>query len=169
MTQTKFKKVPFDIELAKKITKKKVKGHIVTKDERQARIISLDKEYTYPITVLIEEQEEPRFYCENGSYFGYYENPLDLHIELPTYYEDYSNFKPQKWQPCLVRYRTDDFWAVRVCSGIKDNDIPVFYNAIYNATYDYILPLSEITEQLIGTKKSYEELIKELDATSTNN
>lgn len=162
MIQTRYKKINFDFKLARKITRKEVKGRVVTKDGQEAQIISFDRGYTYPIVALIGKEEKECFYCENGNYFECYKNPLDLHIELPTYYEDYSNFEPQKWQPCLVRYRADDFWTVRVCSGIKDNDIPVFYNAIYNKVYDYVLPLSEITEQLIGTKKSYEELIQEL-------
>lgn len=44
MTQTRFKKVLFDIELAKKITNKEVKGRIVTRGGHQARIICFDKE-----------------------------------------------------------------------------------------------------------------------------
>lgn len=37
MTQTRFKKVPFDLELAKKITNKEVKGRIVTEDKLPVR------------------------------------------------------------------------------------------------------------------------------------
>lgn len=79
MTQTRFKKVPFNLELAKKITNKEMKGRIVTEDGLIARI---------------------------------------------------------------------------VC---------------FNATYGYVLPLSKITERLIGTNKSYEELIQGLDAELTKN
>ena len=42
MTRTTFKKVPFDIELAKKITNKEVKGRIVTEDNLTARIVCFD-------------------------------------------------------------------------------------------------------------------------------
>ena len=38
MTQTRFKKIPFNLELAKKITNKEVKGRIVTRDGQQARL-----------------------------------------------------------------------------------------------------------------------------------
>lgn len=38
-----FKRIPFDLELAKKITNKEVKGEIVTRDGRQARIICFDR------------------------------------------------------------------------------------------------------------------------------
>lgn len=171
MTQTTFKKVPFDIELAKKITNKEVKGRIVTRDGLPARIVCFDFKYIGRINSLIVlvdygDQELALAYNDKGKEKDnrdkYY-----LHLEVPTYYRDYSNFVPCKWQQCVVRYRANDIWVVRVCSGIKDNDIPVFYNALYNATYDYALPLSKITERLIGTSKSYEDLIKELDAELT--
>lgn len=37
MTRTTFKKIPFDLELAKKITNKEVKGRIVNGDGNEAR------------------------------------------------------------------------------------------------------------------------------------
>lgn len=43
MTQTTFKRVPFNLELAKKIASKETKGRIVTRDGRQVRIICFDK------------------------------------------------------------------------------------------------------------------------------
>lgn len=42
MTQASFKKIPFNIELAKKITNKEVTGRIVTKDGRNAKILCWD-------------------------------------------------------------------------------------------------------------------------------
>ena len=45
MTQTRFKKVPFDLELAKKITNKEVKGRIVTEDKLPVRIVCFDLKY----------------------------------------------------------------------------------------------------------------------------
>jgi hypothetical protein len=171
MTRTTFKKVPFDIELAKKITNKEVKGRIVTRNGREARIVCFDfKRFgrINSLVVLVDcgDRELALAYNDEGkekdNRYNYY-----LHLEVPTYHKNYSNFKPCKWQPCLVRYRVDDFWIVRVCNGEIDNDKPVFYAARYNATYDYVLPLSKITERLIGTNKSYEELIQELDAEST--
>ena len=171
-TEIQFKKVPFNIELAKKITNNEMKGRIVTRNGRQARIICFDlKNPAWGIIALVLNNinsEDVLEYQNNGCYstnIGWHE--LDLLLEVPTYYKDYSNFVPCKWQPCLVRYRVDDFWIVRVCNGEIDNDKPVFYAARFNATYDYVLPLSKITERLIGTNKSYEELIKELDAELT--
>ena len=172
MAQTKFKKVPFDLELAKKITNKEVKGRIVTRDGRQARIICFDRKTeasVWPIVALVTSNdrgdENLEIYQANGNYSYVGEKELGLQLEVPTYYEDYSNFEPCKWQPCLVRDIDNDFWGVQVCAGsYKHGDI-LFYSADGRSyTWGYRLPLTEVTERLIGTRKSYEELIQELDA-----
>lgn len=173
MTQTIFKKVPFNLELAKKITNKEVKGRIVTENGLTARIVCFDFKHFGRINSLIVlvdcgDQELALAYNDKGKEKDN-RDKYHLHIEVPTYHKDYSNFVPCKWQPCLVRYSVDDFWIIRVCNGEIDNDKPVFYATRFNATYDYVLPLSKITERLIGTSKSYEELIKELDAALTKN
>lgn len=43
MTRTKFKKIPFNLELAKKIMNREAKGRIVTRDGCQARIVCFDR------------------------------------------------------------------------------------------------------------------------------
>lgn len=87
-----------------------------------------------------------------------------LHIEVPTFYRDYSNFVPCKWQPCLVRDVDDDPWNVMVCVGEKTDGDALFYGpGRQKYTWGEVLPLSKITERLVGTRKSYEQLIKELD------
>lgn len=174
MTQTTFKKVPFDIELAKKITNKEVKGRIVTRDGRQARIICFDKsgmQSAYPIVALIQvkpDEEATYSFSNEGVYHIGNKICYDLYLEVPTYYRDYSNFVPQKWQPCLVRNELEEKWNVRVCAGVnKYNDV-IFYRFGGGAcTWEHVLPLSKVTERLIDTTKSYEDLIKQLDAEST--
>lgn len=171
MTRTTFKRVPFNLELAKKITNVEVKGHIVTRDGRQARIICFDKDggqNDYPIVALIQiEPTDERMYTfsKEGAYSIGNEFYRDLMIEVPTYYRDYSNFVPQKWQPCLVRESIYDHWKVRVCAANKQQ--VTFYDSSNccsgDILWDFKLPLSKITERLIGTTKSYKELIKELD------
>ena len=171
MTQTKFKRVPFDLELAKKITNKEIKGQIVTRGEREARIVCFDKKGDYPIVALIKKScgvEKTYTYNKEGREFDNGMSLLDLFLEVPTYYKDYSNFVPCKWQPCLVRNGLEEQWNVRVCAGVnKYNDV-IFYRFGGGAcTWEHVLPLSKVTERLIDTTKSYEELIKELDAEST--
>lgn len=163
--------VPFDIELAKKIMNKEAKGRIVTREGLQVRIVCFDlKGDKWPIVALIQtpgNYEVVKIYESNGRYgrygnFGEEQN--DLLIEVPTYYRDYSNFEPQKWQPCLVRDDDDDIWGVLVCAGRNVVDKVVFYSEGGDTHFwNQFLPLSKVTARLIGTTKSYEELIKELD------
>lgn len=133
MTQTRFKKVPFDIELAKKITNKEIKGRIVAENGFTAKIICFDykmKGKRCNIVALIEFAEyEDIITCGyDGKYNrDYFNRELALHIEVPTYYRDYSNFVPQKWQPCLVRNGKCDDWWVRVCAGKNENNEIMLY------------------------------------------
>lgn len=167
MTRTTFKKVPFDIELAKKITNKEVKGRIVTREGRQARIVCFDRnEKGWPIIALVKilENYESVIICKsNGAYSNFEEKDLDLLIEIPTYYRDYSNFVPQKWQPCLVRDGENLLWFPLIYAYTDCQGKMLFYDGSYIRPFANVLPLSKVTARLIGTTKSYEELIEELD------
>lgn len=174
MTQTRFKKIPFNLELAKKITNKEIKGHIVTRDGRQARIICFDRKETDDIfdppkniIALVENKDgsEGVFAFRNtGMILLTEETDHDLQIEVPTYYRDYSNFVPQKWQPCLVRDGDNEPWNVLACAGKNtDGDVLFYGSGRTKYTWRQVLPLSKVTERLIGTRESYEELIQELD------
>lgn len=174
MTQTRFKKVFFDIELAKKITKKEVKGRIVTRNGRQVRIICFDlKNSIWVIVALVLNNinsEDVFEYQNNGCYSTIGGHELDLLLEVPTYYKDYSNFKPCKRQICVVRDSEENEWGVLVCAGRNSVGEVVFYGGNGNTyTWGHYLPLSKVTERLIGSNKSYEELIQELDAELNKN
>lgn len=174
MTRMTFKKIPFDLELAKKITNKEAKGRIVTQEGKKVRIICWDKKpvdekaHEYPIVALIQNdyngEMSQTFTAEGAACYPNYKSRYDLIIEIPTYYRDYSNFVPQKWQPCLVRDSEEDEWWVQVCAG-KDIDGEILFYTFDGdtETWKYCLPLSKVTERLIGTTKSYGGLIKELD------
>ena len=175
MTRTTFKKISFNLELAKKITNKEINGRIVTRDGRQARIICFDRKETDDIfdppkniIALVENKDgsEGVFaFRDDGMILLNEETDYDLQIEVPSYYGKYSNFEPQMWQSCLVRDDQEEQWDIRVCFG-KNKVGDVVFNE-YACTYKYFLPLSKSTERLIGTTKSYEQLIQELDAEST--
>lgn len=178
MTRTTYKRVPFNLELAKKITNKEIKGRIVTRDGRKIRIICTDRKdksdviAQYSVIALVTEKDghECEYeYLNTGRFSAVIEETdLDLHIEIPTYYRDYSNFEPQKWQPCLVRDNVNHLWGVQVYAFTNCQGKMLFYDDEgYLRPYSKVLPLSKVTERLIGTTKSYEELIKELDAEST--
>ena len=177
MTRTKFKKIPFDLELAKKITNKEVKGRIVTEDNLTARIVCFDMKFGVDkiLAVLVDcggnYEIGVRCNLDGTCRDDRKEDKFNLHIEVPTYYRDYSNFVPQRWQPCLVRDTSSDLWRVTVCCGKDAYDIPIFYTANNSNGYCHwvnFLPLSNVTERLVGTTKSYEQLIQEHDAESGN-
>lgn len=172
MKQTRFKKVPFNLELAKKITNKEVKGRIVTEDGHEVRIICYDYRHfggKNRLVALIDlgDHELALAYNNEGKEIDNREK-FAIHLEVSTYHKDYSNFKPCKWQPCLVRDANYERWNVMVCAGKNtDGDVVFYGNGFPKYRWGHVLPLSKVTERLIGTTKSYEELIQELDAEST--
>lgn len=109
MIQTKYKRIPFNIELAKKITNKEVKGSIVTRNGLKVRIICFNRKERKDIfdplkniVALIQYKvgdengdEGVLTFRNNGMYLLNEETDYDLLIEIPKYSE-YSNFEPQK-------------------------------------------------------------------------
>lgn len=89
--EQKLVRVPFSIEMAKKIINKYVKGRIVTRYGNSARILCWDKkDKTYPIAALVDngDEEDFRTYTNEGvwnadktSMLGKY----DLMLEIPEY------------------------------------------------------------------------------------
>lgn len=161
----KTKHIPFNIELAKEITNKKIKGRIVTDNGKEVHIICFNMMGYYPIVcsvMIIDGKEFLCTYDENGCYHKSYKSPLDLKIEIPTYYKDYSNFKPCKLQPCLVRDYKNNKWIIQVCAG-KDNKGNVLFYTQFGTilSYQYYIPLCKATKQLVGTTKGFDELDKE--------
>lgn len=178
MTRTTFKRVPFNLELAKKITNVEVKGHIVTRDGRQARIICFDRKENEDIfdppknivaLVANKDGSEVVFaFRDDGMILLDEETCYDLLIEVPNYYRKYSNFEPQKYQPCLVRNGEDCLWGIQVYSHTDYQGKKLFYDGEGHLRhFANVLPFSKATKRLIGTTKSYEQLIQELDAEST--
>lgn len=164
-----FDKIPFNVELAKKITNKTVEGHIVTRDGRSVRIICFDRcsGAYYPIIALVKDKfcgEIYHSYSNEGALNIGYESDNDLFIIVPSDAK-YDYFIPKRMQPCVVRDTSTDLWRVAVCKYSNDvHSMPIFYSINTEEGYCYwadFLPLTKVTEHLIGTNKSYKELIKE--------
>lgn len=85
--ETKYVRVPFDIEMAKKITNGKVEGKVVTRDDGNARIICWDAEGDQPIIALIKyhDKEYPHSFCLNGLLQDGDCLNGDLMLEIPEY------------------------------------------------------------------------------------
>mgnify|MGYP007028757209 CR=1 FL=1 len=82
-------RVPFAVEIAKKITNGEVNGNIVTRDGRNARVICWDKksDSIYNIVALLDEKIMERIltYTINGSEADGKDSDNDLMLEVPEY------------------------------------------------------------------------------------
>lgn len=81
-------RVPFDVEMAKKITNGEVNGNIVTRNGRNARVICFDAHSDDNIVALIEDEkgvEYPKSYVSDGMTLLTGECDCDLMLEIPEY------------------------------------------------------------------------------------
>lgn len=87
--EKRFVRVPFEIELAKRIQNNEVEGRIVTRDGKNVRVICWDRIIdVFPIVslVCINEKESVELYELNGKWHeGEEDNDLDLMLEIPEY------------------------------------------------------------------------------------
>lgn len=87
--ETKYVRVPFEVELAKQITDKSVEGRIVTRDSRSVRILSFDrKDKSRPIIALINDDATETVYTfslQGKVVINDVVNTNDLMIEIPEY------------------------------------------------------------------------------------
>lgn len=86
--ETKYVKVPFEVELAKKITNGEVDGRVVTRDGRIARVVCYDViGNQYKICALVNngKAEDPEIFTEKGLLYDNQTDDLDLMLEVPEY------------------------------------------------------------------------------------
>lgn len=86
--ENKMVRVPFDVEMANKITNGEVNGNIVTRNGRNARVICFDAHSDDNIVALIEDEkgvEYPKSYVSDGMTLLTGECDCDLMLEIPEY------------------------------------------------------------------------------------
>lgn len=85
--ETKYVKIPFDVELAKKITNGEVEGKVVTRDGQSVRIVCFDAKQDDPVVALIsyDNAERVKSYAKDGIIFEGGTHPNDLMLEVPEY------------------------------------------------------------------------------------
>lgn len=86
--ETKYVKVPFDLELSKKITNGEVEGRIITRDGRIARVVCYDViGNQYKICALVNngKAEDSEIFTEKGLLYDNQTDDLDLMLEIPEY------------------------------------------------------------------------------------
>ena len=88
---TEYVRVPFEVELAKRIQNKECDGRIATKRGENVRIVCFDVKGKTPILGLIDmkDREEFQNYDERGKIPSYEYNELDLMLEI----QEYMTFK----------------------------------------------------------------------------
>lgn len=86
--EQKLVKVPFEVELAKRIQNKECEGRIVTCDGRDVRIVCLDRKcFDYPIVALIDNIDNGEglgFFTKDGE-TRYCNDAVKLMLEIPEY------------------------------------------------------------------------------------
>lgn len=162
--RAKLKCIPFNIDVAKKITEGKINGaKIITRDKHAVRILTYDMKGNFPIVAVItygDKKEEVNTFQKNGSYLDSKKHSKDLVLLIPNRY-NYIDFTPKKYQSVLVRDFNDDQWVAQVASGTKNkNGYEVISMSLPNTQTFYLqcLPIDNTTIKLLGTAKSYNEL-----------
>lgn len=150
-TNKQWKRVPFDLETAKKIQAGEIKGEIKTRDGRKARILCSDMHNFYPLVAAItiddtSGKEALYALCSNGMHINTEtETDTDLVLEVP---DDEPQFKP--FEQVLVRDNKTQEWVCTMLSHVKtDGDYPI-YVSICNYPWLECIPFAG-NEHLVGT------------------
>jgi hypothetical protein len=163
--EQKLVKVPFEVELAKKITNGECDGRIVTRDGKHARVVCWDKiDENSPIVALLKYREKEvveifmidgRWHCDDGE-----ESNLDLLLEIP----EYMTLKDGD----VLYARTGEFWFVFIYRN-NNKDRTCIYAAIDERDTlwiedNRITSNNDISELRLATESEKQKLIDELKA-----
>lgn len=159
-------RVPFDVEMAKKITNGEVEGKIVTRSGKNVRIVCFDRKSElnrFPILALIENGIGETSYISNSKGYTNFdgkETPSDLFIEIP----EYMTFKDGD----IIYARTDKFYYIFIymgngkdktyyCAALDEEDTLWIGNNRITCDCD-------ISELRFATKEEQQKLIDALKA-----
>ena len=144
--EQKLVKVPFDVELAKRIQSGECEGRIVTRDGENVRILCFDRKGTeLPIVALVEIKcgvEDYFSFYINGDYDTYENNGKDLMLEIPEYMTfkdgDILTYWPNGNRWCIFIYKSRDKDVlsnhVSYDCDSRGNNILTFGKSSYNST-----------------------------------
>lgn len=167
-------KVPFKVELAKRIANGKLDGKIITRDGKDVRILCFDRKTggDSHIVALVGIEEEIETYMLDGMWMKAGVNSLDLMLEVPEYitFKDGDIVKLSNenytWISVIKNiylttddrkgqlfYFTNDYVSMLINDGDGDVDIDTYSDAgiyVENAT-------EEEKQQLINALKASKE------------
>lgn len=147
--ETKYVRIPFDVELAKKITSGEVEGKVVTRDGRSVRIICWDRKGVNPIVALIEQQngEEVSYYPKNGSW-------ETIMLEVP----EYMTFKDGD----IVAFgENNDHVGIFKSLNLKEKTFSS-YATLTSKSLVFYEPAWRLINIHIATKEQRQRMIKDL-------
>lgn len=141
--ETKYVRVPFEVNLAKEISNGTKEGKVVTRDDGNARIICWDAEGDQPIIALIKyhDKEYPHSFCMNGLLQDGDCLNGDLMLEIPEY----------------MTFKDGDVLYV----GTENNNNLIFINKKRSSkTYKYVSLMNGVKLSFEHTECCYCEHIK---------
>lgn len=154
--------VPFDVEMANKITNGEVNGNIVTRDGRNARVICWDKksDSIYNIVALLDEKIMERIltYTIKGYEVDGKDSDNDLMLEIPEYltYKDGD-----------VIFLDESKIVLIVKSSPYKNEIGTIYSDCYVVLvngYIYVESNVIINKSRLATEVEKQKLINALES-----
>lgn len=151
--ETKYVRVPFEVELAKKITNGEIGGRIVTKRGDDVRIVCFDVKGKAPILGLIDKEDREGFqgYDERGKIPAYEYNELELMLEIPEYMT-FKNYDFKPFDKVLGRECETDRWRADLFSHMNEEGEFICIGYVW----EQCIPYNEQTAHLLGTTESYE-------------
>ena len=171
--ENKMVRVPFAVEIAKKITNGEVNGNIVTRDGRNVRVICWDKksDSIYNIVALLDEKIMERIltYTINGSEADGKDSDNDLMLEIPEYMTfkdgDILTYRPNGDRLCIFIYKGNDSglmhnYVTYDCDS-RGNNIIKFGESSYISTLCELSTESEKQKLIEALKASREPKAKE--------
>lgn len=143
--EQKLVKVPFEVELAKRIQNGECEGRIVTRDGKKARIVCWDAEGRddYILALLSgENREYPVNFMPNGRMVKDERTQSDLMLKIPEYMTfkdgDVLTYRPSGNRWCIFIYKGNDFglmhnYVTYDCDS-SGNNILTFGKSSYDST-----------------------------------
>lgn len=151
-------RIPFNLELAKKIMNGEIEGRIIRNDGANVRIVSwncISMSEKYPLACLVENgiSEQSELYTNDGKYKSWEDKDIrnreDLSIEITSFVK--IQFKP--FDKVLVRQSETCKWEASFFSNITDE---VHRYRCCGMNYMFCIPYDENTAHLIGTTDNWE-------------
>lgn len=153
-------KVPFEVELAKKITNGEVEGKVVTRNGRSARVICFDAHSDDNIIALIQDEkgvEYPKSYVSDGMMFLTEKCDCDLMLEIP----EYKTFKDGDILCCkgvynwIFIYRSNGCDKTSCYAAVMDKSSAVFLGFC-------VMSDEEVKDLRLATEQEKQKLIEVL-------